>query len=61
MAKASGYGSHKASLVISGIILIIIGVLWWMGRLDINKAFALLLIGWGLKKLYWSTQKDVCY
>jgi type IV secretory pathway VirB2 component (pilin) len=60
MAKAMMHGGHRATLVISGILLIIIGVMWWMGRLSLDKALAALLILWGLKKLYWASQGECC-
>ena len=51
---------HSATLIISGIVLIVLGVLWITRVISLDQTFALLLIGWGLKKLIWAAQGG-CY
>jgi len=56
MAKEMGHGSHTATLVLTGLVLLVVGILWLMRVLSLDQTLALLLIGWGLKKLYWASQ-----
>ena len=37
--------------VVTGILLILLGVLLWLGALSLNTVFGLVLVLWGVKKL----------
>ena len=55
--KAACPQGHKTMMVLGGLAMIVIGILLWMGKLSINATLAILLILWGLKKLYWASKK----
>jgi len=53
MCGASGSSCHCGSWVIVwGLLLVLLGVLLWLGRLTLDTTAAVVLILWGMKKFF---------
>ena len=53
MCNGSASGCHCGSWVIVwGLVMLLLGVLLWLGRLSLDTTVALVLVLWGLKKFF---------